>query len=710
MQEFLSLLKDGILLDIKLTESFQKILETLISLNVLEIRKNRYFLQKRFCIGRVELTRSGDGFITPLPRGKEQDWRVKKGLLKGAQKGDIVLAKMLNKKQDGRIFSIVVCTLESKEKSVLCYLEKYKLDCIAISIPNEITYKIKATQRSLKTLPQNTILRLNPKNGEILEILGSLDDPQIDEILSLGLFSKQESFSMQAELEASSFKEVRLRDFKERINYSHLPFCAIDPASAKDHDDAVYFSAKDSTLYVAIADVSYYVKCDSALDLDAKKRGFSIYFPHKAIPMLPRILSENLCSLQENKLRLAMVWKLRLHKRTKAVLQSELCEGIVKVKQKLSYDEVDNLLENGDSKIIKNPIKSMLLELNCVTQTLRKKRLKSGFDFLSEENKIELDKNFMLKNMQEEKQSTSHQLIEECMLLANIQSAKMQNENIKNSLNLGIYRVHKKPKYSDIVDLFNELTLLKLWDGAIPSETRFHEAILKVQKEAKKRKLESYIDKLIIKSMQQANYASINIGHFGLGFYEYSHFTSPIRRYSDLVLHRILKNKICLKQDSNLKESLPQICEDLSQKEREVSKIEMDFKDRKFARFLQNKIGQSFIGTIIDDKNPQLVSIKENPLSGARVVILKGSGIKYQKVRVQIIDVNIATAKVYGRILECFNEDFGIKCEEISNYLLKKQKQKAKALKDNAKMESKRFRKNIKKAKSFIPRHKRKKG
>ncbi|MCI5968894.1 RNB domain-containing ribonuclease [Helicobacter sp.] len=709
MLEFLNFLKNGIPLDFKLAESFLKLLESLRAFDVLEVRKNCYVLKKQFCIGRIELAKEGYGFVIPLPKSKERDWLIEKNLLKGAQKGDIVLAKALNRQRNTRIYAKVLQILEAKQSSVLCYLEKSKLDCISISIPNEIPYKIKATQKSLKTLPPNTLLKLNPKDGEILEILGTLREPQIDETIVLSLYDRQESFSLQAELEAESFKAVRLKDFKERVDCTHLPFCAIDPVGAKDHDDAIFYDGENSTLYVAIADVSYYVKKDSALDLEARNRGFSVYFPHKSIPMLPRALSENLCSLSEGNLRLAVVWKMRLHKRTKAVLNSELFEAVVKVRQKLTYADVDMLLETGHHKNIKPSIKPMLFALNDLAQKLRQKRLKNGFDFLGDESVMELDKNYELKDLKTECQTQSHQLVEECMLLANIQSALLQSKQSTQTdgrLKLGIYRVHNAPKLESIQDLFAEFRLLGIYHKKkIPQNTRdFHREILEIQALAKHSNMATEVDKLIIRSMQQAVYASHNIGHFGLGFEAYSHFTSPIRRYSDLLLHRILKAKIQLNEESL--ESLPQICEDLSQKEREVAKIEINFKDRKFARFLNKKIGQAYVGVIINDKHPELIALTTPPLQGARVVCLKGMGVKYQKVRVQILDVNLATAKVYGRILECFKEGFGIQSEQISKYPYVHHK---------AKLNAKKMRQKIKKSNrirsqsaSYKPRHKRK--
>lgn len=261
---------------------------------------------------------------------------------------------------------------------------------------------------------------------------------------------------------------------------------------------------------------------------------------------------------------------------------------------------------------------------------------------------------------------------------------------------MGIYRVHSHPKPDGITELFSELKALGIWHKAIPASKDFHQAVLEVQRNAKARNIEAEVDKLIIKSMPQAIYASHNIGHFGLGFESYSHFTSPIRRYSDLLLHRILKAKIKLCEDCATKESLPLLCEDLSQKERESAKVEMDFKDRKFARFLSHKIGQTFLGFILNDSKPELLSLTTAPLHGARVICLQGNAVKYQKVRVQIVEVNVATAKIYGRIVESYNESLGIVSEQVSKYLFDKMHQQRKRITQKAKEKSRKITQNIK--------------
>ncbi|MDA3967061.1 MULTISPECIES: RNB domain-containing ribonuclease [Helicobacter] len=692
MLELANLLERGIPKKKKLARVFEESLEILKKHNAIILHKFKYYLHKDYCIGTFSPTKQGYGYVIPL--NGSQDILIEKTNTNNATKDDIVLTKITtnSRKKKGKI----ITKLQTTQKYAICYIEKYKNNYIAISIPNELAYKIKASKKSLDSLPKDTIIKINQDNGEIVEILGAMSDPKIDEKISLSLYDKHEGFSLNSEIESQSFKEARLKDFKERVDLSSLPFCVIDPDDAKDHDDAICYIEDKSTLYIAIADVSYYVKEESPLDEDARHRAFSIYFPHKSIPMLPRILSEGLCSLQQNKLRLAMVWKIKLHKKNLSILNSELFEAVIKVKSKLTYNQVDEFFDTN--KKIKGTNCDMLLSLKDTTQKLRAKRLKSGFDFRNDETRLELDKNQELKSIKQSKQTASHQLIEECMLLANIQSAKLlesKNTKVDSSLKLGIYRIHASPKKESLQNLFLELRLLGIWDKGIPAQKDLHKTILKIQKIANKKNLTQEVDKLIIKSMQQANYASHNIGHFGLGFESYSHFTSPIRRYSDLVLHRILKQKIKLEENITIKESLPMLCEHLNKEERNIAKIEWDFNDRKFARFLNTKISQSFDGIIIDEQTPQLVSLRHKMLLGARVIALKGKGVKYQKVRIQIIDVNLKTAKVYGRIVECYNEILGQNYTD-ETYIKNKILENKKNLKQKAKINAKQIKQNIK--------------
>ncbi|CAM2885328.1 RNB domain-containing ribonuclease [Helicobacter burdigaliensis] len=690
MIELINLLLDGIKQDCKLADTLKKDLDFLLKEEAILVENGFYRLAPRFAIARIcGIKKNKKAFAKLIPPFSPKTLFMPEGCVNNAKNGDIALIKTLRKTEG---LCRVICILRKEKKGVLCTLEQYGLEFLGIGLQNEITYKLKASNKSLRTLPKDVVLKIDPDNGEIIEVIGRLQDANIDEVISLASFGKSEKFSFNAELEAKKFGDrLLLKNHKERANLTQLPFCVIDPKNAKDHDDAIFYDAQNSTLYVAIADVSYYVTPNSYLDQEAQKRGFSIYFPHKSIPMLPRNLSENLCSLKENYLRLAMVWKMRFHKRTKAVLEAEVFEAIIKVKQKLTYEDVDSFFEQKMSKLIKPTIQKMLESLKEVIIKLREKRLKVGYDFLNDEHRLLLNSHQKISGILQEKQTLSHNLIEECMLLANIQSAiflSKKNTQGDKGLKLGIYRVHPKPRSASIKDLFLELQLLGLVKEAkYPKNLEeLHKSIQEVQKKAKRLKMREQVDKLIIRSMQQAFYASYNIGHFGLGFAEYSHFTSPIRRYSDLILHRLIKDKIQIKKGNETIPSPFLLCEELNRLEQEASKVELDFKDRKLARYLSEHIGATYEGIITNENTPQLITLTTYPLIGARVTCIKGTGVKYQKARVEILEVNIATAKVYGRIVELISEEvMGLKNKKYAqNYLQEKkeilrQKQQAKA-------------------------------
>ncbi len=642
MREFLAALSRGIARK-NIPRSHSSLVENLKNLGALRQRGDLFLLDSSFIIGVLDISRDGTGYVGAF--GHEgRDFIVRRKCLEGAMKGDIVLARRIHSRAN-RPQARIIKILEGHSLSVLAFTRQDSCGNVElIELKSGMPLpRVRASYKSLKVLPKETILRLNPRDGAVLEVLGVLSDPQVDEKISLALYHKEEAFPKACEEQARSFGEcVDSSMYPARLDLRALPFCTIDPPDAKDHDDAIYFDERQSILYVAIADVSEYVTPHTPLDKAAKMRGFSIYFPHKSIPMLPRNLSENICSLKPHEDRLALVWKIRLHKRTAAPLHAELHEAIIASRQKLSYEEVDRFLGNssGDTTIQKE-LQASILSLYERCKKLRKARLMKGYDFVSVEERLVLSEDLHLVRVISEHETPAHSLVEECMLLANIFSAKR--------LERGIFRVHEEPKPEKIETLFWDLRTLGL---PVENKGSLHEMILDVQKEAQKRGIREEVDRLLIRSQAQARYSSQKLKHFGLGFAEYSHFTSPIRRYADLMLHRLLKAEMHCEHRTQqfYEESLAPLCDSLSVLERECARVEMDYKDRKYARAALLRLGEVINGVIVSEEIP-LLARAQGDLQGARITLDRGFAGRMDQVKIRLTRVDLASAKIYGEIV-----------------------------------------------------------
>ena len=601
-------------------------------------------LKSLYRAGKVEVTRKGFGFLVPFGV-KEKDYLIEKSDLNGASNGDFVIAKRLFKK--GRPKAKVIYILQKAFSVSVVYLDfkikNGKKEPVLKNIKTDLEVFVNERKKTFNNLPKGAVFKVNNYTSKIEDVLGVLDDPWVDEKISLALYDKKEEFSKKAINEARAFGDYIDKSFyPNRLDLTNLSFCTIDPPSAKDHDDAIYFDKDKNELYVAIADVSEYVYLNGNIDKEAKQRGFSIYFPHKSVPMLPRELSENMCSLKENEDRLAFTFKLTLNEKNE-IIKEELFESIIKSKRKYSYEKIDEFLdgnfENKDET--DEEILSWLLPLWEKIKHIRAKRLKTGLDFASDEIKMELDENGEIKNVSLEKETPSHKLIEDCMLLANKAAA--------NLIDFGIFRVHDKPSQVTIDELYSSLASLGI--EVKVDEKDFVKVVEDIQKQAKNLGIKKYVDKLIIRSQKQARYDATNSGHYALGFERYTHFTSPIRRYSDLTLHRILKATIKKdeKQLEYILRNIEALVVKISELEREAMKVEWDFYDRKYARFAAKHIGEEFEGVIEDTEIPPIAKITEDKLLGARIFLKNKSKFDlFEKVKIEIDSSNIATAKIKG--------------------------------------------------------------
>jgi ribonuclease R len=576
------------------------------STQIVKFEQDTYTLNSKYKIGTISI--SNKIAILNLDNNSSQKIYIEFDKLNGAYRDDTVIVQVLFNPK-GKTKAKVIQILNRTQSSILCF----------------------AKDKNLFTIKENILIDcdiVNNKDGDIVVFedgkiaskFGNITDAKVDEPISLFLYNEYYRLIQEPKVTFTDLNKENRQDL------THLEFCTIDPASAKDHDDAIYYDENTNEIYVAIADVSAYVKEGTDLDSDALRRSFSIYFPHKVLPMLPFELSTDLCSLVPHKHRPAYVFKMKLDTNNSKVVSSELFEAMIESKHKHSYEYIDEVLEENDTNNIHN-------KLFKITQKLKKNRLKNGFDFRNDEIRLILDDEEKLKDFKLESSSPSHSLVEECMLLANQEAAK----KLKS---IGIFRVHDEPSDSKIKKLIDEVNFLGI-DAKLKDDV--HSTIINIQKLASNANLEQEVDELIIQSQQQASYSSIKKPHFGLGFNDYSHFTSPIRRYSDLVLHRILKQ-------GTIPSNIEEICEDISIREREIAQLVWDYEDRKYARYLSSHIGKVYNATLID--NDTMIVKLDEEVKGARIYIDNYSGQKlFSKIKVKIVDSDIISKRITGSII-----------------------------------------------------------
>lgn len=622
-----------------------ELVEKLVRLKAVKQKDGIYKLDSKYRFGVVDVSRSGTGYLSEFGAKEAKDLVIESFDLAGAGKGDIVVAKRVFKK-GGRPKAKVIEILEKEFETIVVYTKIVDNQVLGFNIKTDLPETLAASQKSLKELPEGTVFKIDNYTGIIAEVLGVLSDPKVDEKISLALYNKKEFFSDKAELEAKSHGDsVDKSMYPNRTDLTHLPFCTIDPPTAKDFDDAIYFDKEESALYVAIADVSEYVTEAGAIDKEAKERGFSIYFPHKSIPMLPRALSENICSLKPEVDRLAFVYKITLDEKNIRVVKEQMIEAVIHSKRRYTYDKIDMFLADDFSQKdeVDDEILEYLLPLNKLLGKFRAKRLASGCEFRSTDFSMTLDENQNLIDIKEEHETPSHSLIEDAMLLANKAAA--------HAFERGIFRVHDQPSLERIEEMMDDLAIIGVF--ADVSEN-IYDTIRALQKSADEKELREEVDKLIIRAQKQAVYSHENRGHFGLGFEQYTHFTSPIRRYSDLIVHRLLKaiKHNDKKLQDYLLKNIEIIATRVSELERESAKVAWDYADRKYARWAADHIGEMLSATIVDSDRTTIAKVNESIMDGARIFLIDSDCELFEHVKIEILESHITTAKIIGTIRE----------------------------------------------------------
>ena len=615
-------------------------------IGALELQDGLWKLNSLYRAGQLYIGKDGRGYVEAQFK-EQKDLLVEPDHLGDARNGDTVVVKRIIARR-GRASGKVVMVITKAHLFTIAYTHRDEAGNFHILNirTGEPTHAVMEGM-DLKAFKLGTVMKVDVDDDRVLEVFGHLDDPRVDEKISLALFNRHDTFPPECVEEALKIEsEVTKEEHTDRVDLTHLDFCTIDPVTAKDFDDAIYFDIPDYTLYVAIADVSHYVPYFTEIDKEAKKRGFTTYFPHKSFPMLPRELSENICSLKPKVDRLAFVAKITLDKNSLRPVKEEFFEAIIHSRHRFNYEAVDRIIST-DGKEATGKVKEILrylLPLYKITQRLRKERLKHGFDFRSEEIKITLNEEQLLTQTQIETGTPSHSLIEECMLLANQASAKRFKGDGDS-----IFRIHEPPQLTKIEALLTELAAIGLYVEEYEDAPSLIRAI---QKEAEKMGLSAEVDAMIIKSLRQASYSAHNVGHFGLGFSHYSHFTSPIRRYSDLILHRLIKTQLTNDEEEAeyLLRNIEPLCVRVSELERESTKAEWDFRDRKFARWAKTQIGMFFEAEVVE-AGESAKAVLRGEIKGVTVNLRGDNIMLFDRIRVMITEVNIAQAVIMAELV-----------------------------------------------------------
>ncbi len=551
-------------------------------------------------IGTFILNNDGYGFVIPDDKSLK-DIFIPAKFVGNAFNGDkvevLLFATKKGKNLEGQIISVV----SRKRKEFIGILKQKK--SLPFIIPEEPDVnreiiidpsKLKNAKIGDKVVVGNLFWENENSNpvGEVLEVFGKHDDLQVEIVSIARDFGIPYTFSEQALNEAENItSKIDDDEVSNRIDFRSKIVFTIDPEDAKDFDDALSIeqnSFGNFLIGIHIADVSHFVKPDSFLDKEAFIRGNSVYLVGKAIPMLPEKLSNIICSLNPNEDRLTFSVIVEITPRGK-ILNYQIAKSIINSKRKFNYDEVQHIIETG-----KGEFSEEIIQLNKIAKILRQKRMRAGsFDFNTAEVKFKLDEKGHPVEAYIKTMKDSNMLIEEFMLLAN----KIVAEEISKSERLKykpfIFRVHDLPDQEKI----NEFARFakSLGYQINPSNIKKPSEFQKVLEQAKGKAEENLINELAIRSMAKAFYSPKNIGHYGLGFKFYTHFTSPIRRYSDLIVHRILydylkkKPKVLYDYDE-----LNEICEHISSTERIAMEAERFSVKLKQVELLSNQLGSEY--------------------------------------------------------------------------------------------------------------------
>lgn len=571
-------------------------------------RRGRYCLLDRINLKRGTIQGHPDGFGFFIPDDSDQDVFLSAKEMRGVMHGDTVLAYQTGFDRRGRPEGKIHEVVEHYTTNVVGrYFSEHGVNVVMpdskrltqdISIPSECSNGAKSGQIVLVEIMAYPSKRTQTV-GKVVHILGEHMAPGMETeiaILAHGIPSDWPDDVSASVM--STPMEVKEEETKNRTDLRALPFVTIDGEDARDFDDAVYCVAKPKggyQLYVAIADVSHYVKVDSALDKEAARRGNSVYFPGQVVPMLPEALSNGICSLNPKVDRLCMVAELAIDADGN-ISRSRFYRAVIHSHARLTYTQVANWLNQGKTDSAHATLWPTIETLYALYQVLLKSRKHRGaIEFDTTETKIEFDENRKIQKIVPVMRNDAHRIIEECMLAANVSTAKfLQKEGIPT-----LYRVHPAPEEDKIIALkqFLEEMGYKLGGGQKPTPKDFQAVMSQLVGKPEKHLVET----VMLRSLKQAQYIESNDGHFGLAYAAYTHFTSPIRRYPDLLIHRAIGHIIDKQPEAKYEyneEEIGRLGKHCSQTERRADDATREVVAWLKCEFMQDKLGQVFNGRI----------------------------------------------------------------------------------------------------------------
>ena len=555
----------------------------------------------------------GFGFVKI--EGQENEIYVSRANTKDAIDGDEVIVKILKKEgkekhREGKVTKVtkhnldtIVGTFKKSKKFGFVIPDNKKMNTdIYISKKN-----MKKAKNNQKVVVKITKFPSGNKSaeGKIIEIIGHIDEAGVDILSLVKEYDLPYEFPKPVIEEARSInKLIDKKDIPHRLDLREKEIFTIDGEDAKDLDDAVYVEKTKQGTYILgvhIADVSYYVKEGSMLDKEAIIRGTSIYMMDRVIPMLPKELSNGICSLNQGEERFAISCIMEIDNEGK-VISSDIKKSIIKVTKRMSYTDIYKILEEKDEKIIKENKKYVehFKRMDELARILKKRREKAGSLNLDiPESKIILDHNGVAIDVKKYELTFANEIIEQFMLTA--------NETIAEKfywLNAPfIYRVHENPDMEKITEL-NKFLFNLGYKIKVSKDNVYPKSFAEVLEKSKGTPEERVVSNLILRTLKVARYESENKGHFGIASKYYCHFTSPIRRYPDLFIHRIISEY--LKKGYNLKEKeieeyrekAKKYAETSSEREKVAQKVEREAEDIKKAEYMQDKVGEMYEGII----------------------------------------------------------------------------------------------------------------